>query len=135
MTARSSRLNRLRPSVLLMMRRLSLPALAVLGLTASAASAQTAQPFDPSQPRTLSAEQKQQILAHNDETAADRALNSALGGGTGGLLGQVHGEVGVMFGSGGAAGVFGTAQVPLGENGSAIISFEDLRSGNYRRRR
>lgn len=116
------------------MLRLSLSALAALsGLAAiSAASAQT---FDPSQVRRLSPEEKQQILDHNQETAADRALNSALGGGTGGLLGPVHGEVGVMVGSGGAAGVFGTAHIPLGENGSAIVSFEDLRSGNYRRHR
>lgn len=132
MNARSSGLNRGRPSLSLMRRYLSFPALAAFGLIASAVSAQTAAPFDPSQPRRLSPEEKQQILAHNDETAADRALNSALGGGTGGLLGQVHGEVGVMVGSGGAAGVFGTAQIPLGENGSAIISFEDLRSGRYR---
>ena len=38
---------------------------------------------------------------------------------------RVHGEVGAFVGSGGARGVFGTAEVPLGDRGFATFSFED----------
>ena len=50
---------------------------------------------------------------------------------------QVHGEIGAFVGSGGARGVFGTAEVPLGDRGFASFSFEDSRTDDrgYRRRR
>ncbi len=35
---------------------------------------------------------------------------------------QVHGEVGVAIGTGGASSVFGTVVTPLGDNGVAAIS-------------
>ncbi len=36
---------------------------------------------------------------------------------------QVHGEVGMSVGTGGARGFFGTAVVPLGDNATATVSF------------
>jgi hypothetical protein len=40
---------------------------------------------------------------------------------------RIHGEVGAMIGSGGARGVYGIIGVPLGERGSAIISYAETR--------
>lgn len=36
---------------------------------------------------------------------------------------KIHGEFGFMVGTGGARGLYGTAEVPLGEDASAVISF------------
>ena len=47
---------------------------------------------------------------------------------------RIHGEMGVMIGSNGTRGAFGTAAVPLGDNAGAVISFESSRFG-YRRPR
>jgi len=44
----------------------------------------------------------------------------------------IHGEVGVMIGSHGTRGAYGTADIPLGENGSATVSVE---SSTFRYRR
>ena len=38
-----------------------------------------------------------------------------------------HGEVGVMIGTGGARGIYGVVGVPVGENGSAVLSFSNSR--------
>jgi hypothetical protein len=40
----------------------------------------------------------------------------------------IEGEVGVSIGTGGYREVFGTAVVPLGEQGTAVISFDSSRS-------
>ncbi len=48
---------------------------------------------------------------------------------------QIHGEVGVMIGTGGARGVFGTAAIPLGQDGIAVISMESMRLPDFRYRR
>lgn len=40
---------------------------------------------------------------------------------------KVHGEVGMFVGTGGARGIYGSAGVPLGENGMASFSFESSR--------
>ncbi|MGH6780613.1 MAG: hypothetical protein ACREB5_00710 [Sphingomonadaceae bacterium] len=40
---------------------------------------------------------------------------------------QVHGEVGFMIGTGGMRGAYGTADVPLGSNFDATVSFETMR--------
>jgi hypothetical protein len=40
---------------------------------------------------------------------------------------RIHGEVGAMIGSGGARGFYGVVGVPLGERGSAIISYAETR--------
>lgn len=101
------------------------------------ASAQTpAQPADPGEVRRLTPEEKERILAQSDERTADAALASALGGGTGGDR-AIHGEVGFEIGTGNTVGAFGTAMIPLGDRGAAILQFEDLRSnaGNFRRYR
>lgn len=45
---------------------------------------------------------------------------------------QIHGEVGVMVGTNGTRGMFGRADVPLGDRGGATIMFESSRFG-YRR--
>jgi hypothetical protein len=44
----------------------------------------------------------------------------------------IHGEMGVMVGSSGSRGVYGTADIPLGDNAGATVSFESSRFG-YRR--
>lgn len=45
----------------------------------------------------------------------------------------IHGEVGVMVGSNGSRGIYGAAEVPLGKDGAAVVSFENTQYG-YRRR-
>jgi hypothetical protein len=45
---------------------------------------------------------------------------------------QIHGEVGVMVGTNGTRGMFGRADIPLGDRGGATIMFESSRFG-YRR--
>ena len=47
----------------------------------------------------------------------------------------IHGEVSAFVGTGGARGLAGTAVIPLGEDGVAILSFEDSRGNGYRRYR
>lgn len=48
----------------------------------------------------------------------------------------IEGEVGVSVGTGGYRGVFGTAVVPVGKEGTAIISIDSEESDRrYRRRR
>ena len=46
--------------------------------------------------------------------------------------GRIHGEIGFGIGTGGYSSVFGTAIVPLGEDGFAAFSFE---RANFGRRR
>lgn len=45
----------------------------------------------------------------------------------------IHGEVGVMIGTGGARALYGIAEIPLGDNAGAIVSFESSRFGYPRR--
>ena len=47
----------------------------------------------------------------------------------------IEGEVGVAIGTGGYREVFGTAVVPLGQDGVAIVSFDTVGSNRSRRRR
>jgi hypothetical protein len=42
---------------------------------------------------------------------------------------DVHGEVGVMIGSHGTRSVYGAADIPLGDNAGATVSFESSRFG------
>lgn len=46
----------------------------------------------------------------------------------------VHGEVGVAIGTGGYSAIFGTAAVPLGEDGLAVISVANEDYGRSRLR-
>jgi len=50
--------------------------------------------------------------------------------------GQIEGELGVAIGTGGYREEFGTAVVPLGKDGTAILSFDHVEShrGRWRRR-
>lgn len=45
---------------------------------------------------------------------------------------RIHGEIGAMIGTNGTRGVYGVAEIPLGDKGSAVVSFENSRYG-YRR--
>ena len=42
-----------------------------------------------------------------------------------------HGEVGMMVGTGGARGIYGVVGVPIGENGSAVMSFSNTQMPGY----
>jgi hypothetical protein len=74
----------------------------------------------------LTPQQQAEVL----DSASEKASDATLTGGGGDRL--IHGEIGAMIGTGGARGVFGTAAIPLGENGGAIISFEQSRYGRVR---
>lgn len=77
---------------------------------------------------SLSPAAKEQILeaaaARNVGATGDPAIN-----GTGR---QIHGQIGMMVGTNGARGVFGSAVAPVGETGSVAIAFENSRFGRYR---
>jgi len=47
----------------------------------------------------------------------------------------IHGEMGVAIGTGGYREAFGTAVVPLGQDGVAIVSFDTVESNRGKRRR
>jgi hypothetical protein len=64
--------------------------------------------------------------------AEARDGDAALTGGGGSLL--IHGEVGAAIGTGGYRSMYGTAAIPIGENGGAIVSFENSRFGDPRGR-
>ncbi|MBD3760613.1 hypothetical protein O4H52_00170 [Sphingomonadaceae bacterium G21617-S1] len=46
-----------------------------------------------------------------------------------GLSKQIHGEVGMFVGTGGARGVFGSMVAPVGDSGSIALAFENSRFG------
>jgi len=48
---------------------------------------------------------------------------------------QIEGEIGVGIGTGGYREAFGTAVIPLGQSGTAIISFDSVESNRGVRRR
>ncbi|MBA2936094.1 hypothetical protein HZF05_18585 [Sphingomonas sp. CGMCC 1.13654] len=106
--------------------KILLPFIGLTLLPAAALSAQAA-------PDTLrlSDAQKQELLAHNTESSVD-AARAGLGNGAPGR--QIHGEIGAMFGTHGTRGIYGTAAVPIGDNASAAVSFEDSRYGYGRHR-
>lgn len=99
------------------------------GMAQAVAAAPVAQPAPDAAGDTvrLSDEQRNAILASNtvDSAAAARGEMSAAERG-------VHGEVGVMIGTNGTRGIYGTAAIPLGDKGEAVVSFESSRYG-YRR--
>jgi hypothetical protein len=80
----------------------------------------------------LTDEQRNTILANNtaDKAAAARGeLTEAERIDRG-----IHGEVGVMIGSYGTRGIYGTADIPLGDHAGATVSVESSQYG-YRYRR
>jgi hypothetical protein len=44
----------------------------------------------------------------------------------------IHGELGVAIGTGGYSSIFGTAVMPLGQNGALALSFENTQNDPYR---
>lgn len=111
-----------------MTRPILLPLLALATLIpAAAASAQAPETADTSQVRRLSPQEKEQILAENERRAREAEIDAAIGNASSRPNG-IHGEIGGVIGTGGTRGIFGTAVVPLGDRGSAAISFEDFRT-------
>jgi hypothetical protein len=78
----------------------------------------------------LSDEQRNAILAGNTMDSA-AAARGELSGAERAARG-VHGEVGVMIGTNGTRGIYGTAAIPLGDHGEAVVSFESSRYGSPR---
>jgi len=107
-----------------MMRRLSL--IAIMMLVAGPALA--------ADERRLSAVEVERILdqaAQKRETPVTKPAATSLAPAR-----PIEGEVGVSVGSGGYREVFGTAVVPIGQQGVAIVSFDAGESRReYRRRR
>lgn len=109
------------------LRARSIAAICLIALAPCAATAQTP-PSDEGKVTRLTPEERAELLDAGIEASADRAQAQAMGGG---YERQIHGEVGAMIGTGGARGIFGTAVIPLGETGTAIISFEKSSFGRH----
>ena len=77
----------------------------------------------------LSPAEKAELL---DELAARPAKVDAGEPAINGRGREVHGEVGMFVGTGGARGLFGSAVAPVGENGSIAVAFENSRYGRFR---
>lgn len=84
----------------------------------------------PSDTIRLSDEQRDLIL--NRTTPESAAIARGEMSGSQREAAQIHGEVGVMVGTNGTRGIFGRADIPLGDRGGATILFESSRFG-YRR--
>ena len=78
----------------------------------------------------LTDEQRWKILNGNTVESAAAARGELPDSGNAGR--GIHGEVGVMIGSHGTRGAYGTADIPLGNNASATVSVESSTFG-YRR--
>ncbi len=75
----------------------------------------------------LTDEQRMEILDKNTEDSAAAARGELIGSARDGR--GIHGEVGAMIGSHGTRGVYGAAEIPLGDNAGATVSFESSRFG------
>ena len=77
---------------------------------------------------SLSPAAKEKILndaaTRNASAIGDPAIN--------GIGSGIHGQVGMMVGTGGARGVFGSATAPVGENGWVSLAFENSTYGRRR---
>ena len=73
--------------------------------------------------------QRSAILDNNTVESAAAARGELTGSGAGR---GIHGEVSAMIGSHGTRGIAGVAEIPLGDNAGAVVSFESSRYG-YRR--
>ena len=103
---------------------------ASLAQSAPAVAATEAAPSASGDTIRLTDEQRMKILNNNtpDSAAAARGeLTESDKVGRG-----IHGEVGIMIGSHGTRGIYGAADIPLGDNAGASIAFESSRYG-YRR--
>lgn len=77
---------------------------------------------------TLSPAAKEKLLdaaAMRNAKAADEARVNGVGR-------QIHGEVGMMIGTHGTRGLFGSAVAPIGESGTIAVAFENSRFGGLR---
>lgn len=81
---------------------------------------------------TLTPAEKAQLLDRNTEDSVD-AARAGIAGDGGSRDRAIHGEMGVMVGTNGTRGAYGTAAIPLGDNAGAVVSFESSRYGGYRR--
>ena len=77
---------------------------------------------------SLSPAAKEKIL----EAAATRNAKAVGEPAIDGVGRQIHGEIGMMIGTNGTRGVFGSAVAPLGETGSVAVAFENSRYGGRR---
>jgi len=105
------------------------------GASAAALAQSAAEPAAPAaEPVTmrLSDAERDAILDANTEASAAAARGEPVEAEEQGR--RIHGEVGVMLGTNGTRGVYGVADVPLGENGGATIAFESSRIGYGRGR-
>ncbi|WEJ99603.1 MAG: hypothetical protein P0Y59_22285 [Candidatus Sphingomonas phytovorans] len=80
----------------------------------------------------LTDEQRMEILNNNTVEKAAAARGELVGADAPGR--GIHGEIGVMIGTNGTRGAYGTANIPLGENAGATVSFESSTFGYPRRR-
>ena len=70
--------------------------------------------------------QKADILGNNTE---DIVADARAGLPSAGAARGIHGEIGAEIGTHGSRGVFGAAAIPLGDNASATVMFEDRHYG------
>jgi hypothetical protein len=116
------------PKVLPVRKRFLLLSFAALAAGSPALAQETA-PTEEASAHRLSETEKERLL---DEAVERRELlEEALPP----PKRQVRGEVGVAVGSGGFRSIYGVSEVPLGEAGTAIISFENTDWGNRGRAR
>lgn len=79
----------------------------------------------------LTDEERNEILFSNTSERAAQVRGEQVDMPNGGR--GIHGEVGVMIGTGGSRGAYGVAEIPLGDNAGAVVSFESSRFGGTRR--
>ena len=87
---------------------------------------------DPTPADTIRLSDEQRDLILNRTTPDSAAIARGEMSGAERERAQIHGEVGVMVGTNGTRGMFGRADIPLGDRGGATIMFESSRFG-YRR--
>ena len=71
------------------------------------------------------------VRADADRKAESASDEETLGKKVGDYLSQVHGEVGVAVGTNDMHAIYGTAVLPLGEESTLTLSFEQSRNAYY----
>lgn len=90
-----------------------------------------ATPVDPATGATVVSLTPEQVEAAK-EAAAERNMRAASGIDNGIVSDRrVHGEAGFAIGTGGYRSVFGTAVMPLGQDGALALSFENTQANPY----
>lgn len=109
----------------------------VIAFAQSIPAPTTTQPAPPAAAETdtirLTDAQRDAILNASTEESAAAARGEMTGPEN--AKRRIHGEMGVMIGSNGTRGAYGTADIPLGDNAGATVSFESSRFGYPRSRR